>query len=519
MKQLLCMAFFTLCVTRVSAQDVIVKKDGSTIPSKVLEVNTSDIKYKKFSNLDGPTYTINQSEIISINYENGEIDSFNSSSSNSNQIVYKEPDVRNLEIIRQYNYLNEPTKKIKKSNKTAKRCFVIVGVDESSLMSNDEVEITFEGLRKECGFTHILCYGIKILNKTNNIIYVDKSKCFRKSTDEPLYCYYNSMQNSINILPIPPHQSRYLTDEKWDGNKIIEGMERFRFKYVSSNDIGLHNSDIKLGQVQTFNYGDLPWSREYIISYSTDESYREYSFLMAKLYIRELMGCPNIQSFWGYRVGTDGLVEGELDYSKYVEGFNEYTIIGYHKIDDKTLAIHPSSYIQENLGRTAEQEEARSNAIVGATMNTVNSFLQGIQNSSYGNFLGTTNINWNDNSSGGSVISTSRKEVPCSTCGGEGFKESKLTASGKIRCGSCHGKGYVISYDSNSEGASSFSDSPTSSSSSSHQHDLCNGSGKCNTCNGTGEMWKGFGLSGKTKCPNCNGSGKCSGCNGTGRKN
>ena len=39
-----------------SAQDVIVKKDGSTILSKVLEVSSTDIKYKKFSNPDGPTY-------------------------------------------------------------------------------------------------------------------------------------------------------------------------------------------------------------------------------------------------------------------------------------------------------------------------------------------------------------------------------------------------------------------------------------------------------------------------------
>ena len=38
----------------VSAQDVIVKKDGSTILSRVLEVNQNDIKYKKYSNQNGP---------------------------------------------------------------------------------------------------------------------------------------------------------------------------------------------------------------------------------------------------------------------------------------------------------------------------------------------------------------------------------------------------------------------------------------------------------------------------------
>ena len=58
------------------AQDVIVKQDGSTIMAKVLEVETTVVKYKKWSNQDGPTYTIKKSELISINYANGEKDVF-----------------------------------------------------------------------------------------------------------------------------------------------------------------------------------------------------------------------------------------------------------------------------------------------------------------------------------------------------------------------------------------------------------------------------------------------------------
>lgn len=66
-----------LSATCVSAQDVIVKKDGSTILSKVIEIGTSEIKYKKYSNQNGPTYTITKSEIQAINYENGEKETFN----------------------------------------------------------------------------------------------------------------------------------------------------------------------------------------------------------------------------------------------------------------------------------------------------------------------------------------------------------------------------------------------------------------------------------------------------------
>ncbi len=77
LKYLLCAFFFVIGVSNLYAQDVIVKKDGSTILCKTIEVTSDVIKYKKASNLDGPTYSINISEIISVNYENGEKDQFN----------------------------------------------------------------------------------------------------------------------------------------------------------------------------------------------------------------------------------------------------------------------------------------------------------------------------------------------------------------------------------------------------------------------------------------------------------
>lgn len=71
---------FLLCVVGMaSAQDVIVKKDQSTVMSKVLEITSTEIKYKKWNNLDGPTYSINRSEVLSINYENGEVEKFTGS--------------------------------------------------------------------------------------------------------------------------------------------------------------------------------------------------------------------------------------------------------------------------------------------------------------------------------------------------------------------------------------------------------------------------------------------------------
>lgn len=61
------------------AQDIITTKDGSDIQARILEVTNSEIKYKRFSNLEGPTFTISKSDILIIRYENGENEVFKES--------------------------------------------------------------------------------------------------------------------------------------------------------------------------------------------------------------------------------------------------------------------------------------------------------------------------------------------------------------------------------------------------------------------------------------------------------
>jgi hypothetical protein len=76
MKKLVLAIAFILATGVAIAQDVIVMKDGSTLLGKVAEISNEEIKYKKWSNPDGPLYSISRSEIMSINYQNGEVDRF-----------------------------------------------------------------------------------------------------------------------------------------------------------------------------------------------------------------------------------------------------------------------------------------------------------------------------------------------------------------------------------------------------------------------------------------------------------
>jgi len=79
--RIILLAIIQICLTEtVLSQDVILKKDNTTVVSKVIEVTSTEIKYKKWSNQEGPTYSISRSEVVSINYQNGEVDRFNNHS-------------------------------------------------------------------------------------------------------------------------------------------------------------------------------------------------------------------------------------------------------------------------------------------------------------------------------------------------------------------------------------------------------------------------------------------------------
>ena len=65
-------------------QDNIILKDGEEISAKVLKINSENVEYKKSSNLEGPTYTLDKKDIFMIKYENGEKEVFRKKETDSN---------------------------------------------------------------------------------------------------------------------------------------------------------------------------------------------------------------------------------------------------------------------------------------------------------------------------------------------------------------------------------------------------------------------------------------------------
>lgn len=82
MKKIILLLLAAFCgVSTVAAQDLIVKTDASKIEAKVAEITPEAVRYKRFSNPDGPTYVLPVGEISYIQYANGEKEVFKAAES------------------------------------------------------------------------------------------------------------------------------------------------------------------------------------------------------------------------------------------------------------------------------------------------------------------------------------------------------------------------------------------------------------------------------------------------------
>ena len=112
MKKVIIIAL-SLAALNVAAQDIIVMRNGDEVEAKVTKVGTTEVEYHKWSNQDGPVYTVAKSDVFMVKYKNGEKDVFNKVPEQSNSAVKSEssapqyveavPAANNQELISMYN--------------------------------------------------------------------------------------------------------------------------------------------------------------------------------------------------------------------------------------------------------------------------------------------------------------------------------------------------------------------------------------------------------------------------------
>ena len=347
MKKIFILTFGLMSTAVCCAQDLIVKNNGDEIQVKVLSVDEDKVSYKKWSNKNGLTYSLGTDKIFMIKYQNGEKDVFSakdngkkssvadkSSTDGVTGYVEKQPAANNAELIRKYN--PEVQFNLKPKNSKSKDIFPIIGVESSSVLSNEDVEISFVRKAAE-SYYHLLKlrYYIEIKNKTNNVLYIDKGNSFR-SVNDISTPFYDTKQISVSaggssgasvgmgaitgalgiggvvgdiaggisvgggsssnvsttysqqrILAIPPHSSAYISEHKYDnykGNKWkqISEAEYYKFDYTGEY--------IKKGQYKEYNADNSPCKYKYFITYSTSPNFNTYSSVNANLYVKYVVG-------------------------------------------------------------------------------------------------------------------------------------------------------------------------------------------------------------------------------------
>ena len=206
MKALKHIVLAVMCMTGsyASAQDMIVKKDGTVIQAKVTKIGTSEVEYKKWSNQDGPQYSIAISDILAINYKNGEKETFDNVEANVtvadasiNTPKEEQPIIApdNEKLINLYNNQVVQPVKPKFKDKLARRMFTVWGITDNSILSDSHISVNFS---KIYSYDVVTGYAILVQNKSDETIYIDLANSFKISDKGISTPYYSNKTYTVN---------------------------------------------------------------------------------------------------------------------------------------------------------------------------------------------------------------------------------------------------------------------------------------------------------------------------------
>jgi len=84
MKGLKVLLGIMLMASGLFSQDLIIKKDGEEINSKIIEISVDNVKFKKQDNLEGPDYILPKYDIVFVKFKDGTKEIFNVNKSSIN---------------------------------------------------------------------------------------------------------------------------------------------------------------------------------------------------------------------------------------------------------------------------------------------------------------------------------------------------------------------------------------------------------------------------------------------------
>lgn len=179
------MRYFFLPICIISSffcysQDVIIKKDGTSIESKIEEIGIEKIKYLRHDYLTGPTIVILKSDVSKIAFEDGTVQLFESIQKYA-PILLEETKNIIVEIINKYGYEHAyPHRDYKASIEgdylrlTIPNVFESKKFNEGHLYDFSEVFAFHPVSKRSRGIAYINIWVLELRNKKKNTWYKKK---------------------------------------------------------------------------------------------------------------------------------------------------------------------------------------------------------------------------------------------------------------------------------------------------------------------------------------------------------
>lgn len=327
------------------SQDVITKRNGDELLTKVIEILDIDVKFKKWSNQDGPTYTMKKSEIFMIKYQNGEKDVFQETLVQTNDEtnapkqphgIIATPDSENAKLVEYYNNMEHEFGGIKVKKSKGKYFLGTIGVATQSVLSTDEIQVIFVQDKENYYYTKDYCdwrYHIELRNKTSNLIYVDKLNCSQTTNNGKTTSYYNDEQMSVsngknggaNVnlgsvagalgvggalgtlasgVNVGGGRSSSVTSYYAD-NRFVQiapnGQSALMHTIINeegkkevAESIEGPNPLPSTGEKIVYNENNTPSKTRFVILYSSDPEFNTYKTLTFEVYLKEAIGLPKL---------------------------------------------------------------------------------------------------------------------------------------------------------------------------------------------------------------------------------
>lgn len=114
MKRFAITILFCIAYNACYTQDVIYKRDGTTIEAKVIEIDNHVVKYKKFGQQDGPIRNISKDQLNKIVYKDGSTDDYSGEESKNLSTANDSTTYTKTSTINDLDYQIQKAKSLKK---------------------------------------------------------------------------------------------------------------------------------------------------------------------------------------------------------------------------------------------------------------------------------------------------------------------------------------------------------------------------------------------------------------------